>query len=151
MDDVVVHLSISRSRRRSFRQRFRSRSHVRYSMKTFLSLVPAGSGGCSTLLAIPAARRRGTGSRGEIPQGFALSRSEYGGLSESLGDLGFRHTKKREQGRRLGQDGIPNSATWQALGGGGNNGGSRRLGFRFRGERCREEGHPCPFFYRWEG
>src|SRR3954465_12718886 len=66
----------------AFRQRFRSRSHVRYSMKTFLSLVPAGSGGCSTLLAIPAARRRGSGSRGEILQGFALSRSEYGGLRE---------------------------------------------------------------------
>src|SRR3954463_12904817 len=77
MGDVVV---LFRSQDRvddpsgaAFRQRFRSRSHVRYSMKTFLSLVLAGSGGCSTLLVIPAARRRGTGSRGEISQGFALS------------------------------------------------------------------------------
>src|SRR3954469_22104397 len=58
-------------------------------MKTFLSLVTAGGGGCSTLLAIPAARRRGTRSRGEISQGFALSRSEYGGLGFP-GKLGFR-------------------------------------------------------------
>src|SRR3954470_15353456 len=91
MGDVVVHF---RSQDRvddpsgaAFRQRFRSRSHVRYSLKTFLSLVPAGSGGCSTLLVIPAARRRGVRSRGEISQGFALSRSEYGGIREDLGDL----------------------------------------------------------------
>src|SRR3954465_12578041 len=97
MDDVVVHF---RSQDRvddpsgaAFRQRFRSRSHVRYSMKTFLSLVPVGSGGCSTLLVIPAARRRGVGSRGEIPQGFALSQSEYGGAREGLGDLRFIGTK----------------------------------------------------------
>src|SRR3954449_13121196 len=73
MGDVVVHF---RSQDRAddpsgatFRQRSRSRSHVRYSTKTFLSLVPAGSGGCSTLLAIPAAQRRGTGSRGGPPVG----------------------------------------------------------------------------------
>src|SRR3954465_10824724 len=55
----------------AFWQRFRGRSHVRYSMKTFLSLVPEGSGGCSSPLTIPVARRRGAGSRVKILQSFA--------------------------------------------------------------------------------
>src|SRR3954470_23172234 len=103
MGDLVVHF---RSQDRvgdpsgaAFRQRFRSRSHVRYSTKTFLSVVPAGSGGCSTLLVIPAARLRGTRSRGEISQGFALSRSEYGDYERGLGDLGFRGHQGAELGR----------------------------------------------------
>ena len=64
-----------------------------------------------------------------------------------LGDLGFRHTKEREQGRRLGQEGCPNSATWQTLGGGGDNGGGRRLGLGFWWrEVCPRGGTPAPSF-----
>src|SRR3954463_4779922 len=99
MGDVVVHF---RSQDRAddpsgaaFRQRSRSRSHVRYSTKTFLSLVPAGSGGCSTLLTIPAAQRRGTGSRGEISQGLRLKPERvWWSMRESLDDLGFRHAEE---------------------------------------------------------
>src|SRR4051812_28563271 len=102
----------------AFRQRFRSRSHVRYSMKTFLSLVPAGSRGCSTLLVIPAARRRGTGSRGEISQGFALSRSEYAGVREGLGDIRNRGNQGGWCSWRLGLGEALTRRLGGSLGGG---------------------------------
>ena len=63
-------------------------------MKTFLSLVPAGSGGFSSPLAIPAARQRGVGSRGKISLGVASAGASYGG-SRVSGDLGL-------EGRRGG-------------------------------------------------
>src|SRR3954465_6406625 len=97
MGDVVVLFLISRSRRRSFWRHVPAAlpqsvtrsvldedlplpcSSRQRRLKTFPLPVSGGQRGCSTLLAIPAAQRRGTGSRGEIPQGFTLSRCEYGG------------------------------------------------------------------------
>src|SRR3954470_21542858 len=95
MGDVVVHF---RSQDRvddpsgaAFRQRFRSRSHDRYSMNTFLSLVPAGTGGCSS----PSRFRQHDGVVSEV-EGRSRRASpkpdaSYGGLGFP-GKLGFRNT-----------------------------------------------------------
>src|SRR4051812_37511326 len=73
----------------AFRQRFRSRSHVRYSMKTFVSLVPAGSGGCSS----PSRFRQHDGMVSEVEgrsrRASPKADASYGGLGFP-GKLGFR-------------------------------------------------------------
>src|SRR3954471_24500230 len=68
-----------------------------------------------------------------------------------LGDLGFRGTKDRELGRRLGEGESPSQRLRFSL-------GRRRLqegpAARARvlvGQGVGLEGHPCPSLYRWEG
>ena len=66
-------------------------------------------------------------------------------MRESLGDIGFRHTK---EGARLAARVCPRRRR-VALGGGY---GGRRLGLGFRGRGVVSlEGQPCPSLYRWRG
>ena len=68
-----------------------------------------------------------------------------------LGDLGFKHTKERELGRRLGQGDCPKSTARVCPRAAAAAGGpAARVGVLV-GQGVYLEGHPCPSFYRWEG